>query len=132
MQIFRDLNHLPQFHNSVITIGTFDGVHMGHRVILEKIAADAKTIGGQSLVITFHPHPRQVISPDQALHVLTTPEEKLAIFETCGIDYVVVVPFSREFSEMSAEDYAEHFLIKKFNPRIIVFGYDHHFGKDRK
>ena len=131
MQVFTDLQQLPEFKRSVITIGTFDGVHTGHRAIIDKIISAAKAVAGVSIIITFHPHPRHIISPEFAVHYLTTLREKLRILESCGIDFVVVVPFSREFSEMEASDYAEQFLIKKFNPAIIVFGYDHKFGKDR-
>lgn len=132
MQVIKDIDHLPAFRNSVITIGTFDGVHSGHRAIINKITTAAQSIKGESIIITFHPHPRHIISPEQPVYYLTTLSEKIKILEDCGINYVVVVPFSREFSEINAEQYAEHFLIGKFNPSIIVFGYDHKFGKDRK
>ncbi len=132
MQVIKDIHALPAFENSVITIGTFDGVHSGHIEIIHTITSAAKQIGGVSIIITFHPHPRHIISPEQPVYYLTTLQEKLVMLEKCGIDYVVVVPFSREFSEIEAEKYAEDFLIRKFNPSIIVFGYDHKFGKDRK
>ncbi len=131
MQVLRDINNLPQFKNSVITIGTFDGVHTGHREIISKITNTAKQKEGKSIIITFHPHPRHIITPDNPVYYLTTLEEKIKIMEQYQIDYVAVVPFSREFSEINAVDYAENFLIKKFNPSVIVFGYDHKFGKDR-
>lgn len=131
MQVLRDLNQLPDLSGSVITIGTFDGVHTGHYEIIQKITASAKAIGGKSVIITFHPHPRHIITPESPVYYLTTLEEKIKILEQYGVDVVVVVPFSREFSEISAEDYAKTFLIGKFHPAIIVFGYDHKFGKDR-
>ncbi|MFI5171346.1 MAG: bifunctional riboflavin kinase/FAD synthetase [Chitinophagales bacterium] len=131
MQVVRDVNHLPEFNKSVITIGTFDGVHTGHREIISKIRNAANQIRGKSIIITFHPHPRHILTPEQPVYYLTTLEEKIKILEQCHVDFVVVVPFSREFSEIEAEDYAENFLIKKFNPAVIVFGYDHKFGKDR-
>ncbi len=131
MQVFKDINNLPAFHNSVISIGTFDGVHSGHAEIIHSITAAAKRVNGQSIIITFHPHPRHIISPESPVYYLTTLQEKIDMLQKYNIDVVVVVPFSREFSEIDAGDYAEHFLIKKFNPAIIVFGYDHKFGKDR-
>ncbi|MBP7399793.1 MAG: bifunctional riboflavin kinase/FAD synthetase, partial [Chitinophagales bacterium] len=113
-------------------IGTFDGVHNGHKVIIRNIVQSAKENDGESVIITFHPHPRNIINPQQALLHLNTIEEKLALLKDMGVDNVVVVPFSREFSEMEAEDYIKDFLIGKFQPKIIVFGYDHRFGKDRR
>ena len=132
MQVFRDLNQLPDLSGCVITIGTFDGVHTGHYEIIHKITALAKSVGGKSIIITFHPHPRHIITPESPVYYLTTLEEKINTLSKCGVDVVVVVPFSREFSDISAEEYAEHFLIDKFKPAIIVFGYDHKFGKHRK
>lgn len=132
MRVFRDLDHLPVFKNSVITIGTFDGVHLGHQKILARLNALAKQSGGESIIITFHPHPRIVINPaDKSLKLLNTVEEKAALLESFGIDNMVVVPFSRQFSEMEAEEYVRNFLVKNFSPKYIVIGYDHRFGKDR-
>ena len=131
MQVFKDINNLPAFLNSVISIGTFDGVHSGHAEIIHSITTAAKKGNGQSIIITFHPHPRHIISPESPVYYLTTLQEKIDMLQKYNIDVVVVVPFSREFSEIDARDYAENFLIKKFNPAIIVFGYDHKFGKDR-
>ena len=131
MLIFRDIQQLPDLSGCVVTIGTFDGVHHGHCVIIDRIIAEARSRRGKSVIITFHPHPRQIITPGSPVYHLTTLEEKLFILEKRGVDVVVVVPFSREFSEISAEDYAEEFLIKKFKPAVIVFGYDHKFGRHR-
>lgn len=131
MRVFRDLNSIPAFNNSVITIGTFDGVHKGHQKIINKIVSSAKELKGESVIITFYPHPKQIIDPEKPVYHLNTLEEKLERLRSLGVDNVVVVPFSREFSEMEAGDYAENFLIKKFSPAIIVFGYDHKFGRNR-
>ena len=132
MQVFRDLKQLPQFANSVITIGMFDGVHSGHRDIIQKLIELAKETASETTIITFHPHPRHIIAPGQPVFYLTTLDEKLNILQSLNISNVIVVPFSREFSEMDAMDYAENFLIKNFNPKCIVFGYDHKFGKNRE
>ncbi len=132
MRVFRDLNNLPAFKNSVITIGTFDGVHKGHQKLIERINFLAKQNHGESIIITFHPHPRIVINPqDKSLRLLNTIEEKIALLEKYGVDNLVIVPFSRNFSEQAAEDYVQHFLVKNFQPKNIVIGYDHKFGKDR-
>lgn len=132
MRVFRDLNNLPEFNNSVITIGTFDGVHKGHQKLIERINTLATEQGGESIIITFHPHPRIVINPqDKTLRLLNTIEEKTDLLEKYGVDNTVIVPFSRDFSEQSAQEYVSNFLVKNFRPKSIVIGYDHKFGKDR-
>ena len=132
MRVFHDLNNLPAFKNSVITIGTFDGVHKGHQKLVERINFLAKQNEGESIIITFHPHPRIVINPqDKTLRLLNTIEEKIALLEEYGVDNLVIVPFSRDFSEQAAEDYISNFLVKNFHPKNIVIGYDHKFGRNR-
>lgn len=132
MRVFRDLNHLPLFKNSVLTIGTFDGVHKGHQKLIERINTLAKQQNGEGILITFHPHPRIVINPeDKSLRLLNTIDEKIALLEKYGVDNLVIVPFSRDFSEQTAEDYIKNFLVKNFQPKSIVIGYDHKFGKNR-
>jgi riboflavin kinase/FMN adenylyltransferase len=133
MRVFRELEQLPAFNQSVLTIGTFDGVHKGHQKLIDRITGIAQKTGGESIIVTFHPHPRIVINPeDKSLRLLNTTEEKIALLEKFGADNVVIVPFSRDFSEQSAGSYIENFLVKNFHPRYIVIGYDHKFGKDRK
>ncbi|HLS70830.1 MAG TPA: bifunctional riboflavin kinase/FAD synthetase [Chitinophagaceae bacterium] len=132
MAIYRDWNALPEFKNAVITIGSFDGVHLGHQEILKKLANLADKYDGESVLITFHPHPRKIIDPYAKLALLSEEEQKLQQILDLGIDNIVLVPFTRDFSLWSAEDYIDDFLIKKFKPKAIVLGYDHHFGHDRK
>ena len=132
MRIFKNLDQLPQFTNAVITIGTFDGVHSGHRVIIQNIVQSAKSIGGESIIITFHPHPRNIINPQQPVLHLNTIDEKITLLRELQVDNLVIVPFSRQFSEIEAEKYISDFLIGKFHPKIIVFGYDHRFGRNRR
>jgi riboflavin kinase/FMN adenylyltransferase len=132
MRVFRDLNSLPKFQNSVITIGTFDGVHLGHQKLIERLRTLAREQNGESIIITFHPHPRLVINPqDDSLKLLNTIDEKIALLEKYGVDNLVIVPFSRDFSEQNAEDYVTDFLVKNFQPKAIVIGYDHKFGRNR-
>jgi riboflavin kinase/FMN adenylyltransferase len=132
MRVFKELNQLPEFKNAVITIGTFDGVHKGHLQLIQRIRALANEARGESVIITFHPHPRLVINPqDDSLRLLSTIEEKIALLEKFGVDNVVIVPFSRTFSEQDAQEYISDFLVKHFSPAHIVIGYDHRFGKDR-
>ena len=132
MHVFRDLEHLPSFKNAVITIGTFDGVHKGHQKLISRINELAAQHNGESIIVTFHPHPRLVINPeDKTLKLLNTTEEKVALLSQYKVDNVVVVPFSRDFSEQEAETYITDFLIKSFHPSHIVIGYDHKFGRNR-
>ena len=132
MRVFRSLEQLPAYQNSIITIGTFDGVHQGHQKIIQRLKELAKQEQGESVIITFHPHPRLVINPqDNSLQLLNTIEEKVALLERYGVHNVVVVPFSRSFSEMDATAYVRDFLVKNFHPRAIVIGYDHKFGNNR-
>ena len=133
MRVFRDLHHLPAFRNAVITIGTFDGVHKGHQKLISRINDLSAQIGGESIIVTFHPHPRLVINPDDTtLKLLNTIEEKIKLLGEYGVDNVVVVPFSRDFSEQSAESYISDFLVRNFHPAHIVIGYDHKFGRNRE
>lgn len=133
MKIYHDLNSLPAFTNAVVTIGSFDGLHTGHRQIINTLKDLAIECAGESIVITFHPHPRQVIYPnDESMKLLNTVEEKKMLFEDTGIDHLVIAPFSVEFSQISSQEYIESFLLKKFDPRYIVIGYDHRFGLNRQ
>lgn len=132
MRVFRNLNQLPPFKNSVITIGTFDGVHKGHQKIISRINRIAAETNGESIIITFHPHPRIVIHPeDKSLRLLNTLEEKIELLEKYAVDNLVIVPFSRDFSEQEADEYVRNFLVNNFHPACIVIGYDHKFGKNR-
>ncbi len=133
MKVCRNLDNLPSFGESVITIGSFDGVHTGHRQIISKIVNIGKENNYTSIIITFEPHPRLVINPDdKSLRLIYSINEKLDALRETGIDYVVIVPFTREFASMSPEDYIKDFLVGKFNPAHIVIGYDHKFGAKRK
>lgn len=133
MRVFNDLNDLPDFQNAVITIGSFDGVHLGHQKILGRVKRLARKCDGESIVITFHPHPRLVIYPkDKSLQLITSIDEKVDLMRRYGIDNVVVVPFTVEFSQQSADEYIKKFLVEKFQPRYIVIGYDHRFGLNRQ
>ena len=133
MLVHRDINNLPRFKNAVITIGTFDGVHTGHLQIIRQLKEEAKKINGESVIITFDPHPRMVITSDKHdIKLLNTLNEKIELLEQQEIDHLVVVAFTKEFSEQSAEKYIKDFLADKFHPHTIIIGYDHHFGKERK
>ncbi len=133
MNLYKDLNSLPDFRNAVITIGSFDGVHGGHQFILERVKQLAQQVNGESVVITFYPHPRLVVYPkDTSLRLINTIDEKIDLLKRYGIDNVVIVPFTIAFSQQSADEYIEKFLLEKFNPKWIVIGYDHRFGLNRQ
>ncbi len=131
MHVHFDTDNLPQFKNAVITIGTFDGVHTGHKKIIEQLKTEAASINGETVIITFHPHPRKIVSHKKTF-ILNTLEEKLELLKAQGIDHVVVVPFDERFSQQAPEQYIEDFLYKKFHPHTLIIGYDHKFGKGRK
>lgn len=132
MQVYRNVDQLPSFRNAVITIGTFDGVHEGHRKIIQHLKQEAKKINGETVIITFHPHPRKVVSSAiLGLRLINTLEEKIELLEKFGVEHLAVVPFTELFANQAAEDYIQNFLIAKFHPHTIIIGYDHRFGRDR-
>lgn len=132
MKVHYDINSLPSFRNPVLTIGSFDGVHIGHQQIIKKINSLAKSIDGESILITFHPHPRLLLKPNSKLKLLNTLTEKANLLAQYGIDHLVVVPFSLAFAQQSPTNYIQKFLVAKFQPKIIAIGYDHRFGKNRE
>jgi len=132
MKVFRNIIETRNIPNAVVTIGTFDGVHLGHQAIFNKMKSLAQGIGGQTVVVTFEPHPRQVLNIDSSnLRFLCTPEEKLQKFEEFGIDNVVIINFTKEFSRTPSEVFIKDYIIDNIHPAYIVVGYDHHFGKNR-
>lgn len=132
MEVHRSIDNLPRFCNAIVTIGTFDGVHLGHQKIIDALLEEAKKVAGESVLITFDPHPRKIVNPSLNLQLINTLEEKTALLGQKGLDHLVVVPFTSQFSGQSPEAYIEDFLIARFHPHTIIIGYDHHFGKDRK
>ena len=117
----------------VVTIGTFDGVHLGHQKVISRLKEIAAKYGGETVIFTFHTHPRLVTAPDETnLRLLTTLKEKTKLFEKYGIDHLVVYPFDKKFSELSYTDFVEKILVKKMGTHCLVVGYDHKFGKNRE
>jgi riboflavin kinase / FMN adenylyltransferase len=132
MKVYNDITSLPIFSNAVITTGSFDGVHTGHLAIIAQLLAEAKKISGIPVLITFYPHPKQIVKMhEKALHILNTTTEKYKLLEKYGIKHIVEVPFDKAFSSLSADEYISNFLVEKFKPSIIVVGYDHRFGFNR-
>ena len=132
MQVHRDIDNLPLFNNAVVTIGTFDGVHVGHRQIINKLKVEAIKLNGESVIITFHPHPRKIISSAiLGVRLINTLEEKIEVLAGLGIDHLVIVPFTDAFANQTAEEYIRDFLYEKFHPDTVIIGYDHRFGRER-
>jgi riboflavin kinase/FMN adenylyltransferase len=132
MTVHHNLQELPAFKNAVITTGAFDGVHIGHQEIISRMKQIALEMKGETVIVTFHPHPRKVISsiPGE-IKQLTSLEERISLLEQSGIDHLVVVNFDYAFSNLSADEYVKSFLFDHFHPHTILVGYDHRFGKGR-
>jgi riboflavin kinase/FMN adenylyltransferase len=133
VQIHQDIHNIGPLQNAVVTIGTFDGVHQGHAALLKRITELAREVGGESVLLTFYPHPRMVLYPDDHnISLITSPEEKNQLLDECGLDHLVIYPFSTAFSRMSAFEYVRDLLVKGLNAHTVVVGYDHRFGRNRE
>ena len=132
MQLHKQLATFQPTQKTVITIGTFDGLHLGHQKILETVCTEAKQLGLASVLLTFHPHPRRVLFPDEPLGLIQTQQEKLARLAAIGLDHVVVLEFSEVFAQQTAAQFVEEVLIKGLNAHSVIIGYDHQFGHDRQ
>lgn len=132
MKVHYNIQDLPLFRNAAITIGTFDGVHTGHLQVIGQLKEAAMANGGETVIITFHPHPRKVVSSViTGVRLINTLAERIELFEKTGIDHLVVVPFTDFFANQTAESYISDFLVDKFHPSTIIIGYDHRFGRER-
>ncbi|WP_201986906.1 bifunctional riboflavin kinase/FAD synthetase [Hymenobacter rubidus] len=138
MHVIRDPAQFPFLGNAVVTSGTFDGVHVGHQRILARLREVAQASGGPSVVITYWPHPRLVLGPPPShpelldLQLLNTLDERIAKLDEFGIDYLLIVPFTREFAQWTSEEYIQELLLKTVGAKQLVIGYDHRFGKNRE
>lgn len=132
MKIVYGFDSLPRMHRPVATLGSFDGVHCGHRILLDEVSRLAAESGGDSVVLTFEPHPRITLHNDEGLKLLTTFEEKIRILERCGTDYVVIIPFDEAFSRLSREEFVEDYLTGRLGIEKLVVGYNHHFGRNKE
>ncbi|MGF7076575.1 bifunctional riboflavin kinase/FAD synthetase [Mucilaginibacter sp. 3215] len=133
MRVYNNIDEFTAVNNAVVTIGTFDGVHLGHRKIISGIKDLAESTGGETVILTFFPHPRMILHPeDESLKLITTIAEKAELMERIGVDHLIITPFSRDFSNQSAESYIRDVLVNKIGTKKIVIGYDHRFGKDRQ
>ena len=132
MKIYTQLSEFKKLDNAVVTIGTFDGVHFGHQKIIKRLFELAKSSGGETVLLTFFPHPRMIIDPEnQDLKMINTVDEKAQILASLGVDHLIITPFTRDFSNLSAEEYIKHILVDAIGTKKIIIGYDHRFGKHR-
>lgn len=131
MKVHYGFNSLPAFRAPVVTVGSYDGVHGGHRAILRRINELAAQNGGESVVVTFAPHPRIVLGKADGLKLLNTLEEKIALLEEVGVDHLIVAPFTEEFSRLSSQEYVRDYLVERIGVHTLVVGYNHHFGHNK-
>nr|WP_295931676.1 bifunctional riboflavin kinase/FAD synthetase [uncultured Dyadobacter sp.] len=133
MNIYHSLDSFHKLEYGVVTSGTFDGVHLGHQKILSRLKEISEQSGGETVVLTFWPHPRTVVSEDsQDLQLLSTIEEKIELFAQLGIQHLAIIPFTRSFSELSSKEFIQQILVEKIGTRKLVIGYDHRFGRNRE
>ncbi|MES2872355.1 MAG: bifunctional riboflavin kinase/FAD synthetase [Bacteroidota bacterium] len=133
MKIYNHIDEFKKISNAVVTIGTFDGVHFGHQKIISRLLEVARQKKGESVILTFFPHPRMILHPeDKAIKLISTISEKAERLEKLGIDHLILTPFTRDFSNLSPQEYISNILVEKIGTKHIVIGYDHRFGKDRE
>lgn len=132
MKVYHSIEEFNTLECAVVTTGTFDGVHVGHRKILQRLDEVAKANNGESVLLTFHPHPRTVLQPDMELKLLTNLEEKISLLEEAGLDHLIIHPFTLEFSRTSSLEFVRNLIVNKIGAKHLVIGYDHHFGRNRE
>ena len=132
MRIFDNLKSYSSEKESILTIGTFDGVHIGHNKILKRLIQDSKKNNLSSLVMTFFPHPRMILNKSHEIKMIDTIDEKINLIEKTGLDNLIIHPFDNNFSKIRAKEFVEEILVKKLKIKEIIIGYDHKFGKDRE
>ncbi len=133
MKVYHCISDFEAVQHPIVTIGTFDGVHLGHQAIFKQMKAEANRCGGETVVITFFPHPRLVLYRDSIdLKFINTQEKKLERLQRAGIDHLIIIPFTREFSRNSSEAFISDYVVKYVHPEKVIIGYDHHFGKNRE
>lgn len=132
LKIIHNISTFFSEEETFVTIGTFDGVHFGHQKIIEKVVSEAKIAKKKSVVLTFFPHPRMVLQKDTSVKLINTIDERAALIEKTGLDYLIIHPFSKEFSRMTALEFVKDILVNQLNISKLIIGYDHHFGKNRE
>lgn len=133
MKVYYSLDEIPHIKSAVVSLGTFDGVHTGHQKVISLLRKSADEINGETVIFTFHPHPRIVLYPDDhGLNLIQSIDERIKKLASFGIDHLVLFPFTREFSRLSASDFVKEILVKKLKTEILAIGYNHHFGRNRE
>lgn len=135
MQVHHSMDHLPVIPSPVVTVGSFDGVHVGHRVIIGRLNTLAKQVAGSSVLITFFPHPRKVLYPEttgKELQLINSQAEKIMLLEESGLEHLVLMEFTLEFARTSSEDFVKHYLVERLHAHTIVVGFNHYFGHNRE
>ena len=130
MRVFHGFEELPHFRHPAVTVGSYDGVHRGHRVLIERLVAEARAAGGESIVMTFEPHPRIALGRAEGLRLLTTLDEKVALLAELGVDNLIVIPFDRAFSALTGREFVDRYLIGRLGAETLVAGFNHRFGHD--
>tara|TARA_B100000780_G_scaffold59050_1_gene37674 strand:+ start:713 stop:1642 length:930 start_codon:yes stop_codon:yes gene_type:complete len=132
LKTFQDISSFKTKEKTFVTIGTFDGVHFGHKEIINRLVDDAKKAGKKSVLLTFFPHPRMVLQKEASIELINTIQERALLLENTGLDYLIIHPFSKEFSRLTALDFVRDILVNQLNISKLIIGYDHHFGKNRE
>ncbi len=133
MKVYRSLDELPQIKNAIVTQGTFDGVHTAHKTIISRLKELARKHKGETVLMTFEPHPRMVLYPDDhGLKLLHSLDEKTEALEKAGVDHLIIIPFTREFSRLSSLQFIRDIIVNRIGTKILVIGYNHRFGKNRE
>jgi riboflavin kinase/FMN adenylyltransferase len=132
LKTFHDISSFKTKQKTFVTIGTFDGVHFGHKEIIHKLVGDAKLAGKKSVLLTFFPHPRMVLQKEATIALINTIDERTTLLEKTGLDYLIIHPFSKVFSRLTALDFVRDLLVTQLNISKLIIGYDHHFGKNRE
>ena len=131
LKIHHSIKEFKPTTPTIVTLGTFDGVHIGHKKIIERLVLDAAVSGGETVILTFFPHPRMILQDGTDIKLLNTLEEKSLLLEQCGIDHLIIHPFDQEFSRLTAEEFVEDILVNQFHLKKIIIGHDHRFGRNR-
>lgn len=133
MKVYTDIEDFKNVNNPIVTTGTYDGVHLGHQKIISRLKEVAREIGGETVLLTFYPHPRMVLFPeDNELKLINTQEEKIELLEKYGIDHLIIYPFTKEFSRLSSVEFVRNILVNKIKTKRLVIGFNHHFGRNRE